>query len=59
MVNGQQNKIEKLVKLITSSQHRPWYSLGKIKIKLHEMKKEKNYSDFLIIKIWSNFEGFC
>ena len=40
-----------------SCRHRPGHSLGK-NIKLHEMKNEKKYVDFLIHKIWQILKRF-
>ena len=37
--------------------HRPGHSLGK-KLKLHELKNEKNYVGFLIHKIWQILKHF-
>ena len=37
--------------------HRPGHSLGK-KIKLHEMKNDKNYLGFRIPKIWQILKRF-
>ena len=39
-------------------QHRPGHSLGE-KIKLHEMKNEKNYMGFRIPKIWQILKHFA
>ena len=43
---------------MSTTRHRPGHSLGE-KIKLHEMKNEKNYVGFPMIKIWQILKDFA